>query len=385
MYINKSIIICLLYLTSCNSTQYAELQETSSTNIIVSTDIADIFQDKSSIVKTTSETSTTIISTSPAEIDDEMFLSVAPSLSYPHGNYALEGMLFDGSLDVPKEFSEIVNENDIENWYQNWFDKYNADIDIHGQEIWRANRTDLNDFANVYSFITYFNLSEEEIKTALLKHNLADDDEDYSIFSKHIYSDEEIEAISHKDKSTLTNLFAFNTTLVKKDKYYAPAWFFYHSINDFKSSGITIEDISYILDKCKELNVDIVNYYIHPYVFDVIEQKAYEYSKENFNNAALCGYDRDFSMPLAYDYFLSNHMGSYNYFHDTSVKENPYNILEGRTAYSPHWVYYNKPQAYKEAGIMPEELTAMLPKYKELGILSDEAMTALENKIENYK
>jgi hypothetical protein len=66
------------------------------------------------------------------------------------------------------------------------------------------------------------------------------------------------------------------------------------------------------------------------------------------------------------------------------METNEYNIVKNEQVYSPHWVYYNKPKAYKKAGITPEELTAMLPKYKELGILSEEGVMALENKIDAY-
>ncbi|MCL2019679.1 MAG: hypothetical protein FWG70_07975 [Oscillospiraceae bacterium] len=46
--------------------------------------------------------------------------------------------------------------------------------------------------------------------------------------------------------------------------------------------------------------------------------------------------------------------------------------------------YSDKPAAYLEAGITPEELIEMLPKYEALGILTDEAWAALQGKIYAY-
>jgi hypothetical protein len=61
-----------------------------------------------------------------------------------------------------------------------------------------------------------------------------------------------------------------------------------------------------------------------------------------------------------------------------------FSIVKGSKIYSPQWVYENSPNAYKEAGITPAELSAKLAKYKELG-LSSEALKALTEKIEGYK
>jgi len=47
------------------------------------------------------------------------------------------------------------------------------------------------------------------------------------------------------------------------------------------------------------------------------------------------------------------------------------------------WIY-SKNAAYLEAGITPEELIEMLPKYEALGILTDEAWAALQGKIYAY-
>ena len=66
------------------------------------------------------------------------------------------------------------------------------------------------------------------------------------------------------------------------------------------------------------------------------------------------------------------------------TKDNDTVLVKGDSFYTFAWVYYNKPSAYAQAGITPEELLEMLPKYRALGILRDEAMTALENKVFEY-
>jgi hypothetical protein len=61
-----------------------------------------------------------------------------------------------------------------------------------------------------------------------------------------------------------------------------------------------------------------------------------------------------------------------------------FNIIKNENIYSPHWVYYNKHTAYFEAGITPDELIEMLPRYENLGILSEMAWGALQEKIFGY-
>ncbi|GHV48515.1 hypothetical protein FACS189499_08080 [Clostridia bacterium] len=279
--------------------------------------------------------------------------------------------------DIPYEFQHLIGEEALQLWEEK-YPTYTLSID----DNWKVTSIEQN--ANIYTFILDFGLSEQQIKDLLLITNSVSKD-DFIVRPNVYYSDEQIDALCSMNVEIITKAFANYGTIVKGEKYYSPIWFFYSSVEDYKSADITLDELMKVLFDFKQDKMRYLYGSVHPYAFDLIEQKVYAYVNGDVDVIELCGYYRDFSMPLAYDNFISNHMNSYNYFHNFGVEESQYSITKNGVAYSPHWVYYNKPQAYKEAGITPEELTAMLPKYRELGILSDEAMAALENKIRNYK
>ncbi|MCL2020173.1 MAG: hypothetical protein FWG70_10520, partial [Oscillospiraceae bacterium] len=83
-------------------------------------------------------------------------------------------------------------------------------------------------------------------------------------------------------------------------------------------------------------------------------------------------------------YYWSLYESYIDFFNLNRDDDNGFNVIKNETTFSPHWVYYNKPAAYIEAGITPEELIEMLPRYEALGILTDEAWAALQGKIYAY-
>jgi len=293
-------------------------------------------------------------------------------------------------LEVTDEFIKLIGEDEYYEWLsRSDYDGFNFDY-----ERLYVSWVDLDDFSNLYTFICEYNLSEQQIRDALLEWNefgVAD------MVEKYVYSKEEIEAIATKNKEEITKLFATSLAIVKSDKIYVPGWFFYSSLDEYKDSGITADDLITVLDNCRNFKFYRSNHYFGEkfnelYLFDLVEYKAYNYLDGNVDVAKLCGYDRDFGMPMAFEGYYETILkrddgyNRYDGFFNTACEYDTsyYNIIKGDSVYSPHWVYYNNPAAYKEAGITHSELTEMLPRYKSLGILSDEAYAALERKINEY-
>jgi len=295
-------------------------------------------------------------------------------------------------LQVTGEFIKLVDGYEYEYGGENWRNRsmgvYEENLDKHnGLEKLYAHQTDLDEFDNLYKFVCDFGLSEQQIRNALTEWNESGVIENIMV-NKYIYSEEEINAIATKNKEEITRLFATELAIVKGDKIYVPGWFFYSSLEDYKDANITTEDLIDVLNNCRNYAIAFSTLYL----LDLIEYKAYNYLNGDVDVIELCAYDRDFDVPMAYDGYYESiiygeggfrrYLSFFNSSHenDTSI----YNVIKGEEVYSPHWVYYNKPAAYREAGITPDELLEMLPKYKSLSILSDEAVTALENKIFDY-
>jgi hypothetical protein len=272
-------------------------------------------------------------------------------------------------LIITQEFKNLVDEIEFEKWKNSFIIN---DEDNYERSI--ALRTDLNGFPNLFSFIYNFNLSEEQIKDAIIESY--ENRDIHGVNSIHHYSEEDIIALTNKDKAEATRLFTISEALVKNDKYYAPGWFFYASIEEYQDNNITLEDIMFILK--------VASNRTSAHFADLIEYKTYHYFDGDVDVIKLCGYDRDFSMPMTFEgYYLSLGYERYNNFFDFQSR-GIFNIIKSENVYSPHWVYYNKHAAYFEAGITPDELIEMLPRYENLGILSEAAWEALQEKILGY-
>ncbi|MCL2638627.1 MAG: hypothetical protein FWD48_09695 [Oscillospiraceae bacterium] len=294
------------------------------------------------------------------------------------------------TLNVTDEFIELVDENEYENWQNKYLSKdfFENWHGIHAVREIRALYTDFNEFINLVSFISDFDLSEQQVREALLKWNEFGDGG--VMYTKHIYSEEEITALATRNKEDIVALFRMGESwpplpLIKHDKLYAIGWFFYASPEDYKAHDITKDDMTFVI---KELNgfiafEDGLNYgFAFPHFKDVIQQKFYDYFNGDICVMELCGYERDFDMPLAFENYWTNRVGSYWHFFDSRTD---YGLFKNNFNYTPHWIYYNNHEAYSEADITPEELTNMIPKFKALDILSIEAIAALENKIMLYE
>ncbi|MCL2018116.1 MAG: hypothetical protein FWG70_00010 [Oscillospiraceae bacterium] len=365
------LIVLLILLSSCN-------KQVGKHNLI-SSDIAPTIEppiEETTVTETIHEiiapniTSNTI--TEPLTTVEPNEISVLTI--YPFGDNS-RSWIFNAfyNLDFPyyNEFEGLVSKDEFKNWWDNYHPEG------HGTEEWLSLRMDISEFANLFSFFCDFNFSEQQIRETLLGWNELDYYD--GIIDKYIYSKEEINALSTKNKLEVVKLFSNEWATIKDDKAYAPGWFFYSSIEDYKKARITLDDLVKIVGK----GGNVIPFY--DYFPDLVGYKAYLYLNSDVDVIELCGYDRDFDMPMAYEgYYWSLYESYIDFFNLNRDDDNGFNVIKNETTFSPHWVYYNKPAAYIEAGITPEELIEMLPKYEALGILTDEAWAALQGKIYAY-
>ena len=361
-------------------------------------------------------------------------------------------------LEIYSEaFIELVNINEWEEWYFNFEEK--------------AIPTTLSETANLYSFITHFQISDNDILTASKKAKA----EGYTHGKfGHIgfpITDEQIESLLTRNEEKVLSAFISDFAIRKENNFYTPEWLFYNDIDSYERVGLNPKEVANVLRKCRESV---------PFIFDTgidtLEKKLYNFAISigtPLTSMEISGFDKDLEMPLPFvsipndfsvilkfrnpfmmdfaaNYFLiANSDYPLNYYHSDemskfrewykkfdgnmimltdlngfpniysavlefgfepekffpdddyykeivpSIKNRDENsilkhyvdesvLVKNDSFYTFAWVYYNKPSAYAQAGITPEELLEMLPRYETLGILTDEAWAALENKIFDY-
>ncbi|MCL2087207.1 MAG: hypothetical protein FWH05_06410 [Oscillospiraceae bacterium] len=308
--------------------------------------------------------------------------------------------------ETPNKLEEEINSDDYDKWLEvNGFKPHFSSRNNQNLIITR-----LAENNNFYSFLLEFkdNFSDKDIIEAFNNNsNLSVVESDSEIIDayktqsnyEHIeslpfYSDSQIEAIISMNEERILNAFISDYSIAKGVHYYTPEWLYYHTADDYKNAALTAEEILRSLNKSR----DII--WLHDTFLDIVEYNLFHYSQmmdSDLNVMDICGYERDMSMPLPlgetthetiYSQRIFNFTVLYKAYYELSdyedFREDFCLILKNDTSYSMGWVYHNKPEAYREAGITPEELLEMLPKYRALGILRDEAMLALENKIFAY-
>ncbi|MCL2019971.1 MAG: hypothetical protein FWG70_09470 [Oscillospiraceae bacterium] len=315
------------------------------------------------------------------------------------------------NIDIIPGFQELVEEETFVAWKASYYNAANNRepalrlVENFGyvvDENFPFTGECLDDSANIHTFICDFNITEEQIRSIIANEDSYEHDADplFNIFSITFgdYTEEQINALCSRDIGNITLSFTRDYTVIKNDKCYSLSWFFYAPANAYKENNMTKEDLINVLRE-----YEIFSEYgsplrlIHPFTIDFLQQKIYNALDGDIDVFELCGYDRDFSMPLAYEsLFTGISEQRYYAFHANEIETSNVNnelikyiitalcIEKDDSFFSPHWVYYNKPAAYLEAGITPEELIEMLPKYEALGILTDEAWEALQGKIYAY-
>ena len=86
---------------------------------------------------------------------------------------------------------------------------------------------------NVYTFIDYFGIPDDEVRAALTSVR--------SLSSR--YTDEEVDILLSDDKAAIAGTFVSKWAIVKGEKLYSPYWLDTHSFDDWRTAGITKDDI----------------------------------------------------------------------------------------------------------------------------------------------
>ena len=94
--------------------------------------------------------------------------------------------------------------------------------------------TAIDEAANLYSFIRYFDVPDETVREILvgLRNGREDD-----------FTDEEIDLILSDDTEAVAAHFASETAIRKGDNLYSLYWIYSHPISDYISNGITAADV----------------------------------------------------------------------------------------------------------------------------------------------
>ncbi|MCL2019040.1 MAG: hypothetical protein FWG70_04700 [Oscillospiraceae bacterium] len=308
---------------------------------------------------------------------------------------------------ISNAFIEFVGRENFIDWVNDSKWKYEQSNDYYNDEFygyplfgWNNGvrpliPTSLRDSCNLFSFIVDFDVPKEMLPILFEKtgdeiferygtRGHAGHENDFGFYD---FTDEQNSALENRDEELLLKLFLsretpFWRTIVKGKNYYSQAWFFFSSPEDYIEAGMSIEDLTSILES-----------YRYNRAFDTglktVEQKVYEYlnlTGETFDNKEIFGYERDNNMPIPYEYLIhENFYIHHGHFFGLWRDETVVDIKKDDKNYNFSWVYYNTHDAYYEAGITYDELVEMLPDYKILNVLSEEAMTALENKIYSYE
>ncbi|MDR1688422.1 MAG: hypothetical protein LBS21_07405 [Clostridiales bacterium] len=144
---------------------------------------------------------------------------------YNHSFYPLE--LYFSKLVY--EYRSVIDETDLEKWGY-LFLRHSSDV------------TRLTDQLNIYTFILYFDIPEDEFKTFLKNNRRIYDNRGYVVHEYNI-TDEEIDILWSKDEKKITETFADNVTIVKGEKFYSPCWVYYNTAQAYKAENITPDEL----------------------------------------------------------------------------------------------------------------------------------------------
>lgn len=151
---------------------------------------------------------------------------------------------FDNVIDL---VCDLAND---ENAVQSWVEEMNKNETPY----------QIDDYINLYSFMIHFDVSGEEVCAALQEFNEMQerwrDERDIPINSSTYYTAEDFEAMKSEDKTTITNHFASEFSIIVDDKIYSPNWVYYHTSDDYEKCGITADAIKEHIDKYAQINFD---------------------------------------------------------------------------------------------------------------------------------
>lgn len=121
---------------------------------------------------------------------------------------------------IPSALISLRNEAEVDKWINSFPSISYAPSNI-------------SEYANIYSFITEFSITKDEVETALI---------DY--LNKNKIFHEQLNIIYSGDKELITETFASEYSIVIGENIYCPNWIYTHNADDYAVAGITSDVIA---------------------------------------------------------------------------------------------------------------------------------------------
>lgn len=206
-------------------------------------------QSSSDIVQS-SENKTTL-SSSESEVKLDIPEEIMPALDINQNGGGDELSAFYSAQEISKlglfsiKFENLVKESCTEDElreYMSWSEENDNPVDNKDRPY------NINKMPNLPNVVKKYSLDHDkvaEILKDLQKYytELSSESENAQ-YADMIYTDEEIEAIASGDVEKCFNLFTYNTSILKNDLIYTPAYIYNNTMDKLEEAGITAEEIT---------------------------------------------------------------------------------------------------------------------------------------------
>ena len=208
----------------------------------------------------TSQSSSDIIQSSDVEVASnsgksetklDIYEEKMPALDIKQNGGGDEQSAFYGAQEISKlglfsqKFENLVKESCTEKEFQEymtWSEENDNPVDNKDRPY------NINEMPNLPNVVKKYSLNHDkvyEILKDLQKYytELSSESENAK-YADMIYTDEEIEAIASGDVKKCFNLFTYNTSIMKNDLIYTPAYIYNNTMDKLEEAGITAEEIA---------------------------------------------------------------------------------------------------------------------------------------------
>lgn len=208
----------------------------------------------------TSQSSSDIIQSSEVEVASnsgksetklDIYEEKMPALDIKQNGGGDEQSAFYGAQEISKlglfsqKFENLVKESCTEKEFQEymtWSEENDNPVDNKDRPY------NINKMPNLPNVVKKYSLNHDkvyEILKDLQKYytELSSESENAK-YADMIYTDEEIEAIASGDVKKCFNLFTYNTSIMKNDLIYTPAYIYNNTMDKLEEAGITAEEIA---------------------------------------------------------------------------------------------------------------------------------------------
>lgn len=208
----------------------------------------------------TSQSSSDIIQSSEVEVASnsgksetklDIYEEKMPALDIKQNGGGDEQSAFYGAQEISKlglfsqKFENLVKESCTEKEFQEymtWSEENDNPVDNKDRPY------NINEMPNLPNVVKKYSLNHDkvyEILKDLQKYytELSSESENAK-YADMIYTDEEIEAIAYGDVKKCFNLFTYNTSIMKNDLIYTPAYIYNNTMDKLEEAGITAEEIA---------------------------------------------------------------------------------------------------------------------------------------------